>query len=100
MLATKITPNFYTYSVLIKALSADPNLFKFAKVNLLDMMKKKMHPNAGTYTAVFKGFARQGTREWMREGSFWMRWRAMDLSLTRALWARYWGEEKVKWSKG
>ncbi|CAN6547988.1 unnamed protein product [Malus baccata var. baccata] len=52
MLAAKITPNLYTYSVLIKALSADPNLFKSAKVNLLDMMKKKMHPNAGTYTAI------------------------------------------------
>ncbi|XP_048440336.1 pentatricopeptide repeat-containing protein At5g65560-like [Pyrus x bretschneideri] len=62
MLAAKITPNFYTYSVLIKALSADPNLFKSAKVNLLDMMKKKMHPNAGTYTAVFEGFARQGDK--------------------------------------
>ncbi|KAM1281425.1 hypothetical protein ACFX15_021594 [Malus domestica] len=59
MLAAKITHNLYTYSVLIKALSADPNLFKSAKVNLLDMMKKKMHPNAGTYTAVFEGFTRQ-----------------------------------------
>ncbi|KAM1083690.1 hypothetical protein ACFX19_022457 [Malus domestica] len=62
MLAAKITHNLYTYSVLIKALSADPNLFKSAKVNLLDMMKKKMHPNAGTYTAVFEGFARQGDK--------------------------------------
>ncbi|CAN6677149.1 unnamed protein product [Malus baccata var. baccata] len=62
MLAVKITPNLYTYSVLIKALSANPNLFKSAKVNLLDMMKKKMHPNAGTYTAVFEGFARQGDK--------------------------------------
>lgn len=31
-------------------------------------MKKKMHPNAGTYTAVFEGFARQGDKG-VEEGS-------------------------------
>ncbi|KAM1720336.1 hypothetical protein ACFX12_022024 [Malus domestica] len=62
MSAVGIMPNCYTYSVFIKALATDPNFFGDAKKYWLEMMEKRMHPNAATYTAVFGGFARQGDR--------------------------------------
>lgn len=52
-------PNAYTYSVIIKALAADPdpNFLGVAKEYVMEMMGKGMQPNASTYTAVFEAFA-------------------------------------------
>lgn len=52
-------PNAYTYSVIIKALAADPgpNFLGIAKEFVMEMMGKGMQPNASTYTAVFEAFA-------------------------------------------
>lgn len=59
MLFFDITPNAYTYSMVIKALSADPDPSSLvvAKELVMEMMGKGMQPNARTYTAVFEGFA-------------------------------------------
>ncbi|KAM5560819.1 pentatricopeptide repeat-containing protein [Rosa sericea] len=58
MLSLGVSPNAYTYSVLIKALAKDSNFLGDAKKYLLEMMDKGMQPNARTYTPVFKAFAR------------------------------------------
>ncbi|XP_062005442.1 pentatricopeptide repeat-containing protein At4g38150-like [Rosa rugosa] len=58
MLSLGVTPNAYTYSVLIKGLAKDPNFLGDAKKYTLEMMDKGMQPNARTYIAVFKAFAR------------------------------------------
>ncbi|XP_050379400.1 pentatricopeptide repeat-containing protein At5g02860-like [Argentina anserina] len=58
MLSLGVTPNAYTYSVIIKALAKDSDFFEDAKTYLLEMMDKGMQPNARTYTPVFKAFAR------------------------------------------
>ncbi|KAM1962118.1 hypothetical protein FF1_022187 [Malus domestica] len=64
MLAAKITHNLYTYSVLIKALSADPNLFKSAKgdkgvdegMEFLNEMKGNgFEPDKGAVREVLRG---------------------------------------------
>lgn len=51
----------YTYSVIIKALAADPDpkFLEVAKECILEMMEKGWQPNTKTYTAVFKAFALQ-----------------------------------------
>ncbi|KAM5560818.1 pentatricopeptide repeat-containing protein [Rosa sericea] len=61
LLVSNCVPNPYTYSVLIKALAADPdpNFLEVAKECILEMMEKGWQPNAETYTAVFKAFALQ-----------------------------------------
>ena len=59
MLAAWVAPNSYTYTVLIKGLTTDPNFFEDAKKCLLEMMDKGMRPNAATYTAVIESFAKQ-----------------------------------------
>lgn len=58
MLACGVTPNGYTYSVLIRALTKDRNFLGDAKKYLLEMMTKGMQPNARTYTSVFEAIAR------------------------------------------
>ncbi|XP_062002101.1 pentatricopeptide repeat-containing protein At4g38150-like [Rosa rugosa] len=65
MLASKVTPNSYTYSILIETLAgdADPKFLVVAKKYMLEMMGMGMKPNALTYTAVFKGFAQRGKTE-------------------------------------
>ncbi|KAH7542867.1 hypothetical protein FEM48_Zijuj02G0120800 [Ziziphus jujuba var. spinosa] len=59
MLASGVTPNAYTYTVLIKGLAADPKYLGDAKKYLLELMGKGMRPNAGAYTAVFEAFAKE-----------------------------------------
>ncbi|XP_004309933.1 PREDICTED: protein Rf1, mitochondrial-like [Fragaria vesca subsp. vesca] len=59
MLAAGVTPNSYTYTVLIKGLTADPNFFRDAKKCFLEMMEKGLRPNVATYTAVIESFAKQ-----------------------------------------
>ncbi|XP_022156341.1 pentatricopeptide repeat-containing protein At4g38150-like [Momordica charantia] len=71
MLASGVTPNAYTYTVLIKGLAADPKFVGDAKTHLLEMMGRGLRPNAGTYTAVFEALARESrveeAREFMRQ---------------------------------
>ncbi|OAO91294.1 hypothetical protein AXX17_AT5G02860 [Arabidopsis thaliana] len=67
MLASGVSPNAYTYSVLIKGLAADGKTHKDAKKYLLEMMGNGMSPNAATYTAVFEAFVREGKEESARE---------------------------------
>ncbi|KAL6197404.1 hypothetical protein ACLB2K_033013 [Fragaria x ananassa] len=62
MLAAGVAPNSYTYTVLVKGLTADPNIFGEAKKCLLEMMEKGLRPNAATYTAVIESFAKQGDK--------------------------------------
>lgn len=59
MLASGVAPNAYTYTVLIKGLTADPKYLGDAKKYLLEMMGKGMRPNASAYTAVFQAFAKE-----------------------------------------
>ncbi|XP_062030262.1 pentatricopeptide repeat-containing protein At5g61990, mitochondrial-like [Rosa rugosa] len=68
MLAAGVAPNCYTYTVLIKGLTADPNFIGDAKKCLLDMMDRGMRPNAATYTAVLEGFARKEDKAAEEEG--------------------------------
>ncbi|XP_024175424.1 pentatricopeptide repeat-containing protein At4g31850, chloroplastic [Rosa chinensis] len=58
MLAAGVAPNSYTYTVLIKGLTANPNFSGDAKKCLLEMMDKGMRSNAATYTAVIESFAK------------------------------------------
>lgn len=58
MLYFGVTPNAYTYSVLIKGLAKDPNFLGDAKKYTLEMMDKGMQPNSRTCIAMFKAFAR------------------------------------------
>ncbi|KAL6142452.1 hypothetical protein ACLB2K_060732 [Fragaria x ananassa] len=61
MLNYGISPNSYTYRILIKALADDPDV-KFledAKKYLMEMMDMALRPDAVAYTAVFKAFARR-----------------------------------------
>lgn len=58
MLASGVSPNAYTYTVLIKGLTSDSKFLGDAKKYLLEMMEKGMKPNAATYTAVFEALAR------------------------------------------
>ncbi|XP_004301367.1 PREDICTED: pentatricopeptide repeat-containing protein At5g65560-like [Fragaria vesca subsp. vesca] len=62
MLAAGVAPNSYTYTVLIKGLTADPLFSGDAKKCLLEMMKKGMRPNAATYIAVVESFAKKGDK--------------------------------------
>ncbi|XP_057427972.1 pentatricopeptide repeat-containing protein At4g38150-like [Lotus japonicus] len=59
MLASGVSPNAYTYAVLIRVLVKDAKFLKDAKKYVLEMMDKGMRPNAETYTAVFKGLVRE-----------------------------------------
>lgn len=59
MLASGVSPNAYSYAVLIKGLSVDPKFLRDAKKYLLEMMDKGMRPNAATYTAVFEALAKE-----------------------------------------
>nr|AFK39049.1 unknown [Lotus japonicus] len=59
MLASGVSPNAYTYAVLIRVLVKDAKFLKDAKEYVLEMMDKGMRPNAETYTAVFKGLVRE-----------------------------------------
>lgn len=67
MIRCWVTPNAYTYSILIKTLAADPNFIGDAKKYLLEMMDKGMRPNARTYTAVLEAFALAGKAVECRE---------------------------------
>ncbi|KAK7344318.1 hypothetical protein VNO77_13780 [Canavalia gladiata] len=58
MLASGVSPNAYTYAVLIKGLTVDAKFLKDANKFLLEMMDKGMKPNAETYTSVFEGLVR------------------------------------------
>ncbi|XP_062028471.1 pentatricopeptide repeat-containing protein At4g26800-like [Rosa rugosa] len=68
MLAAGVAPNSYTYTVLIKGLTTDPNFFEDAKKCLLEMMDKGKRPNVATYIAVIEAFARQLRRRDMSNG--------------------------------
>ncbi|XP_062028402.1 pentatricopeptide repeat-containing protein At4g38150-like [Rosa rugosa] len=68
MLAAGVAPNSYTYTVLIKGLTTDPNFFEDAKKCLLEMMDKGKRPNVATYTAVIEAFARQEDKAAEEEG--------------------------------
>lgn len=59
MLASGVSPNAYTYAVLITALAADAKFVKDASKYLLEMMDKGMKPNAKTYTSVFEGLLKE-----------------------------------------
>ncbi|KAL6184603.1 hypothetical protein ACLB2K_046004 [Fragaria x ananassa] len=67
MLAAGVAPNSYTYTILIKGLTADPLFCGDAKKCLLEMMEKGMRPNAATYTAVIESFAKQGDKGYQEE---------------------------------
>ncbi|KAI9099012.1 hypothetical protein K1719_024779 [Acacia pycnantha] len=58
MMASGVSPNAYTYTVLIKGLTSDSKFLGDAKKYLLEMMEKGMKPNAATYTAVFEALAK------------------------------------------
>ncbi|KAM5560816.1 pentatricopeptide repeat-containing protein [Rosa sericea] len=64
-------PNAYTYSVIIKALAADPepNFLGVVKECVMEMMGKGMQPNAKTYTAVLEAYA---GHEKMEEGKMFL----------------------------
>jgi|UniRef100_A0A2N9J2I9 NCS1 family nucleobase:cation symporter-1 len=59
MLASGVTPNAYTYTVLIKGLAADPKYIGDAKKYVMEMMGKGMRPNARTYTTVFEALTKE-----------------------------------------
>lgn len=63
MLASGVSPNAYTYSVLIKGLASDSEFVRDAQKYVLEMMEKGMKPNSGTYTAVFEALARDNEVE-------------------------------------
>ncbi|KAK1421674.1 hypothetical protein QVD17_24193 [Tagetes erecta] len=69
MLASGVLPNAYTYTVLVKSLagSGDRKLLVEAKKYLLEMVRKKIRPNAGTCLAVFEGLVKEGMEEECRE---------------------------------
>lgn len=67
MLACGVSPNAYTYTVLIKGLAADVRTLKDAKKYLLEMMGNGMSPNIATYTAVFEAFVKDEKEESARE---------------------------------
>ncbi|XP_062028407.1 pentatricopeptide repeat-containing protein At4g38150-like [Rosa rugosa] len=68
MLVTGVAPNSYTYTVLIKGLTIDPNFCGDAKRCLLEMMERGMRPNAATYAAVIEGFVKQEDKVAEEEG--------------------------------
>lgn len=57
MLASGVSPNAYTYTVLIKGLARDGRLPEVHKY-LLEMIDKGMRPNAATYLAVFEAYVK------------------------------------------
>ncbi|KAK7269507.1 hypothetical protein RIF29_22238 [Crotalaria pallida] len=59
MLASGVTPNAYTYGVLIKGLCVDAKFLKDAKKYVLEMMDKGMRPSAATYMAVFEALVKE-----------------------------------------
>lgn len=61
MLASGVSPNAYTYAVLIKGLAAaaDVKFVKEASKYVLEMMDKGMKPNVQTYACVFEGLVRE-----------------------------------------
>ena len=59
MLTSGVSPNAYTYAVLIKGLAGDAKFLRDAKRFVLEMMDKGMRPNAETYTKVFEGLVRE-----------------------------------------
>ncbi|WOL15953.1 hypothetical protein Cni_G24735 [Canna indica] len=58
MLASGVSPNAYTFAVLVKGLAKDGRLPE-ARKYLLEMMGKGIRPNAGTYLAVFEAYHRE-----------------------------------------
>ena len=64
-------PNAYTYSVIIKALAADPepDFLEVAKECVMAMMGKGLQPNASTYTSVLEAYERH---EKMEEGKMFL----------------------------
>ncbi|XP_047327435.1 pentatricopeptide repeat-containing protein At4g38150-like [Impatiens glandulifera] len=69
MLASGVSPNAYTYSVLIKSLagSGETKLIKEAKKYVKEMIEKGMKPNAGTCVAMFETFLEEEKVEEGRE---------------------------------
>ncbi|RDX75315.1 Pentatricopeptide repeat-containing protein, partial [Mucuna pruriens] len=59
MLASGVSPNAYTYAVLVKGLAADGKFMREANKYVLEMMDKGMRPNAETYTSVFEALVRE-----------------------------------------
>ncbi|XP_004495833.1 uncharacterized protein [Cicer arietinum] len=59
MLASGVSPNAYTYAVLVRGLVVDAKFMRDAKKYLLEMMEKGIRPNAETYAAVFEGLVRE-----------------------------------------
>ncbi|KAK7392154.1 hypothetical protein VNO78_20584 [Psophocarpus tetragonolobus] len=59
MLASGVSPNAYTYAVLITGLAPHPKFVKDASKYLLEMMDKGITPNAHTYTSVFEALVRE-----------------------------------------
>ncbi|KAL2325674.1 hypothetical protein Fmac_024732 [Flemingia macrophylla] len=59
MLASGVSPNAYTYSLLVKVLASHGKFVKDASKYLLEMIDKGMRPNAETYTSVFVGLVRE-----------------------------------------
>nr|XP_019702549.1 pentatricopeptide repeat-containing protein At4g38150 isoform X1 [Elaeis guineensis] len=57
MLASGVSPNAYTYTVLIKGLARDGRLPEVRKY-LLEMICKGMRPNTATYLAVFEAYVK------------------------------------------
>ncbi|XP_061371000.1 pentatricopeptide repeat-containing protein At4g38150-like [Gastrolobium bilobum] len=61
MLASGVSPNAYTYAVLIKGLAtaSDAKFLRDANKFVLEMMDKGMRPNAETYTSLFEALVRE-----------------------------------------
>ncbi|XP_020228101.1 pentatricopeptide repeat-containing protein At4g38150 [Cajanus cajan] len=59
MLACGVSPNAYTYAVLVKGLASDGKYAKEASKYMLEMMDKGMRPNAETYTSLFERLVRE-----------------------------------------
>ncbi|KAK8950830.1 hypothetical protein KSP39_PZI004663 [Platanthera zijinensis] len=58
MLASGVSPNAYTYAVLVKGLARDSKIPE-ARKYLIEMMGKGIRPNAPTYVAVFEAYLRE-----------------------------------------
>ncbi|KAL3651464.1 hypothetical protein CASFOL_004466 [Castilleja foliolosa] len=65
MLTSAVTPNAYTYRVVIGALAAsgDEKMTKMAKKYVVEMVGKGMRPNAGICVGAFEGMVRVGLED-------------------------------------